>query len=383
MAAFLLFMAIPAWLKHFASVPDPRVQRTRRYSLQTVLTVVLLGTICEAEGWEAMEDLSECLSPSFREALGLPSVLPCADTLRRVMGALDPVAFSEAFSSWAASLQLPMAGTQVAIDGKSVRGAQRHGGSALHVVHAWCAEHSMLLGQFACDVKSNEITAIPKLLKLLELRGAVVSIDAMGCQKNIAKCIRDKGAEYIFGLKGNHPTLHHEVLTSFDESTLAQLKRSADTYSEEADKAHGRLEMRRVWVQRNVSWLQQSEAWPGLCALVLVESERTIRGVTSREKRAYISSLNAPAERMASLVRTHWHVENRLHWVLDVTFGEDAARVHHKAAAMNLGTIRRTALNLLQCVDAMPGRSVAAKRRRANRSDEFLLQIVNAKIHSN
>lgn len=179
-------------------------------------------------------------------------------------------------------------------------------------MNAWVSENAMVLGQYATDVKSNEITAIPELLNLLELRGATVSIDAMGCQKGIAKQIVAKGADYLFGLKGNQPTLHEEVKTSFDAATCSALSKEPSSYCEMADKGHGRNELRRVYVQREVSWLVQSEAWPKLSALILVESERTRRGEKSIERRAYITSSTASAQVLAEQVRGHWHVENRL-----------------------------------------------------------------------
>jgi predicted transposase YbfD/YdcC len=196
-------------------------------------------------------------------------------------------------------------------------------------------------------VKSNEITAIPKLLEMLDLRGATVTVDAMGCQRDIAKQIAARGADYVFGLKGNQPTLHREVLDAFDASTCAALARDPRSYSETADKGHGRLEVRRVWVQRDVSWLTKSEAWPGLASLILVESERTRRGVTSCERRAYISSSSASAAELGAQVRGHWHIENKLHWVLDVTFGEDHARMSRKNGAENMATMRKIAINML------------------------------------
>jgi len=333
----------------FDEIPDPRVQRTRRHRLTDVLALVLLGVVSGCQGWDDIRAFCREREPELREVLALPSGIPSADTFRRVMGAVDPSALARALTAWTDALCETFAGKQIAIDGKSIRGTMEaaNGESALHVVNAWVCEHSLVLGQYATDVKSNEITAIPKLLELLSLRGSTVTIDAMGCQKGIAQAIVNKGANYIFGLKLNQPSLHAEVLAVFDESALARLSREPANYVEAADKGHGRNEFRRVWVERDVRWLAQSAEWPKLRSLILVESERTRRGVSTRERRAYISSCDEPAVALAAKVRGHWHVENKLHWVLDVTFGEDHARISRRYGAESMSVMRKLALNLL------------------------------------
>jgi predicted transposase YbfD/YdcC len=368
--------------KLFESLPDPRVQRTRRHKLPDIVLIVLIGTICGCHGWDQIYELARDWQSDLRTLLGLelPHGVPSADTLRRVMAALDPIAFRQAFITWAQELCQSTAGKLVSIDGKTVRGANRgaDGAQSLHLVNVWVKENAMVLAQYATDVKSNEITAIPEVLRLLELKGAVVSIDAMGCQKNIAKVIRERGADYIFGLKGNQPALHQEVLDAFDAKTCAALQKSNDSFHECADKGHGRNELRRVWVLRDVDWLRHSNEWLDLKTLVLVESQRTIRGVTSCERRAYISSLDATAERMADLARGHWHIENRLHWVLDVTFGEDRARIAKKNGAENLALVRKIALNLLRKAppySIMP--STVAKQRWATVRWNYLETILS------
>lgn len=333
----------------FDEIPDPRVQRTRRHRLTDILVLVLLATVTGRKGWDEMEEFGRVWIEELRSVLALPGGIPSADTLRRVMAAVDPAALSRALMAWTSALCESFAGKQIAIDGKTVRGAleEATGEGGLHLVNAWVCEHQMVLGQYATDVKSNEITAIPKLLELLDIRGATVTIDAMGCQRDIAKQLAERGADYIFGLKGNHPTLHREVLGAFDAATCAALARDPRSYSETADKGHGRHEVRRVWVQRDVSWLTQSEAWPRLTSLILVEAERTRRGVTSCERRAYISSSSESAAELGDKVRGHWHIENKLHWVLDVTFGEDRARIGRRNGAENMATMRKIAMNML------------------------------------
>ena len=351
----------------FDEIPDPRVQRTRRHRLTDVLVLVLLGTVAGCQGWDDIRDFCKEREAELGEVLVLAGGIPSADTLRRVMAAVEPAALGRALTSWTDALCETFAGKQIAIDGKSIRRTMEaaNGESALHVVNAWVCEHQMVLGQYATDVKSNEITAIPKLLELLSLRGSTVTIDAMGCQRGIAKAIVDNGADYIFGLKSNQPSLHKEVLEAFDDATLARLARDARSHVETADKGHGRNEVRRVWVQREVAWLSRSEAWPKLRSLILVEAERTRRGVTSCERRAYISSCDEPADVLAAKVRGHWHVENKLHWVLDVTFGEDHARISRKQGAESMSVMRKLAMNLLTRAPTPFEGEAPSKRRKA------------------
>lgn len=351
----------------FDEIADPRVQRTRRHRLTDVLVLVLLGTVVGCQGWDAVERFAIEREAELREVLALPGGIPSADTLRRVMAAVDAGALARALTRWTDALCETYAGKQIAIDGKSIRGTleRAEGEGALHLVNAWVCEHQMVLGQYATDVKSNEITAIPKLLELLHLRGSTVTIDAIGCQKGIAKQIVEQGADYIFGLKSNQPGLHREVLDAFDEATCARLASEPGAFGETADKGHGRLEVRRVWVERNVSWLARSKEWPGLRSLILVEAERTRRGETSRERRAYISSLDESAEALGAKVRGHWHVENKLHWVLDVTFGEDHARVSRKNGAEGMSVMRKLAMNLLGRAPAAFEGETASKKQKA------------------
>lgn len=346
------------------------MQRTRRHRLTDVLLLVLLGTVVGCRGWDEIVFFSKERETHLREFMDLPGGIPSADTLRRVMGAVDPKAVNAVLTRWTSALCETFTGKQIAIDGKSIRGtleaSNGESGSAVHVVNAWVCEHQMVLGQYATDVKSNEITAIPKLLELLELRGSTVTIDAIGCQKDIARCIVHKGANYIFGLKQNQPSLHREVLEAFDEATLNRLALQPTSYAEFADKGHGRCEFRRVWVEHDVSWLAQSDDWPGLRSLILVESERTRRGETSRERRAYVSSSNESATALANKVRGHWHVENKLHWVLDVTFGEDHARVARKHGAESMSFMRKMAMNLLRrAPEAFEDKPVASMRQKS------------------
>jgi len=369
----------------FDGIEDPRVERTRRHKLSDVLLVALIGVLVGERGWDGMADYAEAHEDELRGLLEFPHGPPSTDTIRRVMTAVDAGALSRALTSWAQVLCKSTEGKQIAVDGKTIRGSfDASGQPSLHMIHAWVCENELLLGQRATDVKSNEITAIPALLELLDLQKSTVTIDAMGCQKNIAKMIVDKKADYVFGLKGNHPTLHQEVLDAFDEEALTQARQSPDRYCEGADKGHGRLEIRRVYCLRNMAWLTHREPWPNLRSAVLVESESWRLGVRSSERRAYISSLDVPASRFAELIRNHWHVENKLHWVLDVTFGEDRARIKAKNGAQALSTLRKIALGLIK--RAPEGRkktSLVGKMRRASWHFETLLQALRAGLPEN
>jgi predicted transposase YbfD/YdcC len=374
-------MAKAEWLKYFEDVPEPRVERTRLHSLSDIILMVLVGAICDCRGWDDIVDMMDDGPVELLDMFEFKHGIPSADTLRRVMGALNPTEFEKSFIAWAMALSQTSEGKLIAIDGKTVRGALRAGEEtrALHLVNAWMDDNSLALGQFATSLKSNEITAIPELLRLISLRGAVVTADAMGCQKEIAALVRERGADYVFGLKGNQPTLQAEVLNAFDDQTRSELEQSAETYHEESDKGHGRLELRRTWVLRDLTWISHQQDWLGLNSLVLVESHRTINGRTSVERRTYISSLDASAQVLGSAVRRHWGIENKLHWVLDVTFGEDAARISNRNAAQNLALIRKISLNLLKTApDHRKPRSIAAKKRLASRRVDYLVQVLSS-----
>lgn len=368
----------------FDELPDYRVVRTRKHKLVDIVLLVLVATIMGYEGWDDIHLFGVSRLEQLRTVLSLANGVPSADTLRRVIGGLDHVAFRTVFIEWARYLCQATAGKLVAIDGKTVRGAARSGGANLHLVNAWVQDNKLALGQLATDVKSNEITAIPQLLELLDLRGAVVSIDAMGCQKSIAKGIREQGADYLFGLKGNQPALHQEVLDAFDEAQCLRLQKSSSMYVQQLDKGHGRLEVRRVWVLDDIGWLKQSDQWPDLYSAVLVESERTTSKGTSVERRAYITSLAADAQTLAGLVRAHWQIENNLHWVLDVTFREDHSRISRKHGAENLALIRKTAMNLLHGAPAphKGATSLPKKRLWACSRFDYLVEILRNGLQS-
>jgi predicted transposase YbfD/YdcC len=369
------------WL-FLENITDPRVERTRRHKFIDVLLIALIGVATGHRGWDEIHLYASYHVAELSTLLELPNGIPSSDTLRRVMSKLDPLELERSLTAWAKMLCGSVAGKQIAVDGKTIRKSfDASDQGALHMLHAWVCENELLVGQYAVDVKENEITGIPELLRLLDLRKAIVTIDAMGCQKTIAAAIVEKGADYIFGLKGNHPTLHEDVLDAFDTETLNGLRSSNEDFAEQADKGHGRLETRRVYCLRNIEWAYQASEWTSLKTAVLVESERTIAGVTSRERRAYISSLNVPAVRFAALIRNHWHVENKLHWVLDVSFGEDRARISRNNGARALSTLRKIALMLTKrSTLGKKDSSLVQKMRIASYSHQALLTTLTAGI---
>lgn len=362
-----------------SSVPDPRVARTRVHKLVDILVVALLAMINGADGWEDISDFAEVREDWLRGFLELPGGVPCADTFRRVFEAIDPRTFGQCLAKIIADLSAELQGKVVAIDGKTLRGSfdRRRGLSALHVVSAWVAEGGITLGQIVTEEKSNEITAIPELLKTIDVRGATVTLDAMGCQKTIAEAIIDGGADYALALKDNHPTLRAEVEAAFEFPKVSGArKKDIETVRVES-KGHGRHEVRRVTVMRNVDCITEADDWKGLRSIVMVERERTVGDKSSRETAYYLSSLNVSAAVMEKRIRAHWAIENSLHWTLDVVFGEDKSRIRSRNGAANLTQVRKLALSLLKLEQSRPGKSIAKKRKIAGWEPDYAFTVLS------
>ena len=368
---------------HFATLPDPRVAGATRHEFLDILTIALCAVICGADSFVGMVTFAEAKEPWLRTFLPLPGGIPCHDTFGRVFAALDPEAFQTCFLAWV-QCRVPSTAEQVvAIDGKTLRGAHDRGAGqrALHMVSAWASDSRLVLGQVAVAEKSNEITAIPALLRVLDLAGATVTIDAMGCQTAIAAQIVAQGADYVLALKKNHPTLHEEVARTFAiERAEAFANTPPDTwaYMKTVEKGHGRLETRRHWVLRDpalLAYLNPTDAWTNLAAIGLIERQRRIGGTTTTECHYYLLSAPLEATAFAAAARDHWGIENQVHWVLDVTFAEDACRVRTGHAARNLAVVRHLALNLLRQDTTRKG-SLATKRFTAALDDAYLITIL-------
>jgi predicted transposase YbfD/YdcC len=364
----------------FTVLPDPRVERTRKHKLEDILTITICSVICGAETWDDVESFGESKEAWFRTFLDLPHGIPSHDTFGRVFAALDADAFERAFQAWVTDLKGSTAGKHVAIDGKAIRRSldRASGRSCIHLVSAWVCEDHAVFGQLAVDDKSNEITAIPKLIEMLNLKKAVVTIDAIGCQTDIARKVKEKGGDYVLSLKENQGTLHEDVTLFLDDARTREFAGIEHDFFQETEKGHGRLETRRVWSTEQTEWLRKRHGdWSGLRSIAVVESSRQVRGEAAKvERRYFISSLpGSSARRLGLAVREHWGVENRLHWSLDVCFGEDQSRARIGNAAQNLSRVRRIALTLLK-QDHTVKVGIKGKRLKAGWDEPYLLHVL-------
>jgi predicted transposase YbfD/YdcC len=359
---------------HFRKLKDPRRAHRRLHLLQDIIVIALCAVIAGAQDWQEIETFGRKRRGWLQGFLELPNGIPAHDTFERVFDRLQPQAFQTCFRAWVQALQEALSIKHVAIDGKTLRGSGTAKLGPLHLVSAWATAQRLSLGQVAVDSKSNEITAIPALLELLDINGAIVTIDAMGCQKAIAQKIIDRGGDYILTAKDNQPHLVEDIQQSLMdacENDFAGMEH--DTY-ETRECGHGREEYRCYTVLHHTDGIRNAADWTGLTTIGVCYSERTIHGVQSEEARYFIGSRKASAKVYGKALRDHWGIENSLHWQLDVTFDEDHNRVTKRNAAENLGLLRRLTLSLLQ---AHPAKlSVAKKRFAAALDPEFLEEIL-------
>lgn len=355
-------------LEYFEGLPDPRLDRTRRHKLVDILTIGLCSILTGGENFTDMEFYGRLKQNWLRTFLELPNGIPSHDTINRVFSAIDPHAFLDCFVQWVQGICPALHDETVAIDGKALRHALNEGDSIPYIVSAWASESGLVLGQVKVNEKSNEITAVPELLDALLLKGCIVTLDAMGCQKEIAAKIIDKDANYVLALKGNHSTVHEEVTTFFADAVPPCATQCADTAVHEKmnffqtnEKGHGRIETRRYWHSTDIDWFEDKPLWKDLQSFGMVESLRTVKGKTSWERRYFLSSIPLDAQRFAKAVRGHWGVENPLHWTLDVIFREDDSRARTKNAAQNVASLRRIALNLIK---KNPKKKVSQRQKR-------------------
>lgn len=353
----------------FAELPDPRIDRTKKHALADLLFATLAAVIAGAESWDSVAEFVETRLDWLRKFVPFAHGAPSADTFERVFGRLDSKAFAACVSAWMAEACQSAGLKQIAIDGKAVRRAKRSTfGGCLHLVSAWAVENRLILGQEAVAEKSNEIAAIPKLLEVLDLKGALVSIDAAGCQTAIARQIRERKGDYLLAVKGNQPTLDAAVQDAFERAALADFEGVRHDAHECVDESRGRRVERYVTVLYDPEGLPAD--WPDVAAIVQVGRERTVKGATTSETSYYLTSRRASAQELGERVRRHWAVENELHWCLDVTFREDANRSAKGAVGANLGVVRRVALSLLKQV---PGKATGpTKRLKAALDPSFL-----------
>ena len=384
-------MAHPAHsiMRHFEDLPDPRSPLGRRHVLSDLLAIAICAVICGADGWSAVEEFGHSKARWFATFLQLPHGIPSHDTFGRVFAALDPPEMERCFMAWVAALVRTCGGKLVSFDGKSLRQSFEHAwdkSGMAHLVSAFVGANRLVLGQLAvpqagCDEqqrRGNEITVLPELLELLDLKGATVSIDAIGCQRALAQQVREKGADYVLCVKENQPKLLGSVKASMELAILEGLTHTPGKFFGEVDGDHGRIETRRVWVAAAAAWLDKPllGRWPGLASIACVERVREIGDKTESEKHYYISSLrDCQARTLAEAVRGHWAIENQLHWHLDVSFHEDACRVRKDHGPENLSRLRRIALNLLQ-QETTRKRGIRIKRLRAGWDHDYLLKVL-------
>lgn len=365
----------------FSELKDPRIDRTKRHSLTDIITIAICAMVCGADSWVDVELFGKSRKEWLSGFLELPNGIPSHDTFTRVFSMLDAASFQNCFIKWVRMVSEVTQGQIVAIDGKTLRRSHdsRAGKSAIHMVNAWASANRLVLGQAKVDDKSNEITAIAKLLSVLEVTGCIVTIDAMGCQAGITRSIADRGADYVLALKGNQAQLYADVAEMFEHGARTGFADIESDWFETTEKSRSRVERRRcrtISSPEFIAYVNDRDRWTNLRSVAMVESERDIGGKVSYERRYCISSLGGDAERMQEAVRGHWGVENSVHWILDVSFGEDGCRVRKGNGAEILAVLRRMALNMLNQEDSLKV-GIAAKRKNAGWDTDYLLKILS------
>ena len=360
------------------AIKDPRLERTKLHSLKDILVIAVCATICGADNWEEIAEFGESKQEWFATFLELENGIPSHDTFRRVFILLDSVELKRLLVEWLSSAVSLSKGSLVNLDGKNLRGSREplKGKKALNMVSAWASEQSVVLGQVRCEEKSNEITAIPELLKILNLAGCIVTIDAIGCQTEIVREIIEKEADYVISLKGNQGNLHQDIKDYLDWAERIGFKEIKYDYCQTLEKGHGRIEERRCWVTEEIDWLEEKGDWKSLKSVVMVEAIREIIGKEPTvERRYFISSLAANAKELLRCVRGHWAIENELHWCLDIGFREDNCQVREAVSAENLATLRHIGINLLK-QEKSSKRGIEGKRKKAGWDENYLRKVL-------
>lgn len=366
-----------ALLAHFGELADPRIDRHKEHKLIDILVVAICAILCGANDWVAVETFGKAKRVWFARFLDLAHGIPSHDTFGRVFAVLAPEALQACFLRWIQAVAQVTEGQVVAIDGKTLRRSydRRSAKAAIHMVSAWATHNRVVLGQLKTEEKSNEITAIPELLNVLDVRGCIVTIDAMGCQKAIAQQIVEQAAEYVLALKQNHGTLYEAVVQQFEAARYPTSEASTLQTYETEEQRHGRGEIRRHWTLAAPLDLAQKDAWAQLRCLGMVESERHLQGAVSIEQRYYIASIPNDVKQFAHAVRAHWGIENCVHWVLDVAFREDDSRIRLGHGPENFAVLRHIALNLLR-QDTSTKLGIHNKRLKAGWDDAYLANLV-------
>lgn len=369
----------PTFLDAFADLVDPRVDRTKEHRLLDIVAIAVCAVVCGADSWVAVEEFGKAKQGWLRTFLALPNGIPSHDTFGRVFAALDAEQFQQGFLRWIRAVWPATAGEVIAVDGKTLRGSHDRGigKDAIHLVSAWAGQARLVLAQRKIDEKSNEITAIPDVLQLLDLEGCTVTIDALGCQTTIAKQIVQQGGNYILAVKENQEQLYRDIVDTFRYADDARWRGIAHAQDRRVNGDHGRIETRDAWLISDpdvLAYLNPTGRWAGLASIGMIQTERITDGTPAYERRYYILSGTPTARTFAEAVRGHWGIENSVHWVLDVTFDEDRSRVRTGNAPQNFAVLRHIALNLLRHEPSKG--SINTKRFRAALNEQYLLKVL-------
>lgn len=365
------------FIEEFSKLEDPRISRKRLYPIVEIIFLIVCASICGAESYRDYERFGNSKISTLRLKLPFANGIPSKSTISRVIRLITPEFLKSCFMGWMKSLYVCISEDIIPIDGKTLRGSHDCDDNAIHMVSAYSCQTHLVIGQQKVEDKSNEITAIPKLLDTIDISGSTVTIDAMGTQKSIAKKIIDKQGDYILALKGNHKNLSHDIQLYLD-TEQAKPNNGKLLVSDDIDKGHGRIEQRTCYVTDNVEWIEERNKWSGLKSIIMVESKRTIKNKATTEKRYYITSKDADPEYLNDAIRSHWSIENKLHWVLDVSMSEDSSRVRKDYAPENLAMFRHICLNMLQrAKKGMKDISIKGLRKLAGWCDATLIKIVS------
>jgi predicted transposase YbfD/YdcC len=366
-------------LQIFATLPDPRKSRNQIYPLTDIISVAVIGILCSGNDWVNVVKWSNAYLTWFQSVGLCDNGIPSHDTIGRFFRLVDPQCFESCFIRWVENIKEKISGV-VAIDGKTVRNSADvyNKKPATHIVAAFAAENDIILGQLKTAEKSNEITAIPELLNILKLKNCIVTIDAMGCQKNITKKIIEQKADYVIGLKANQENFLNKVEAFFSQEIKEDPIKSKCDFYKTIEKGHGRIEEREYWITSDLSWLENAKDWAGLASVICLRSTRNERGKTSIDNRYYISSLITTAENIGKIIRLHWTIENKLHWHLDVSFNEDKSKIRSGNGAENFSILKRSVLNLVKA-DTTEKASVSTKRKMAGWDPSYRLKLLGVK----
>ncbi len=375
-----IFEKKPLMLQIFSKVKDPRIDRRKKHILSEIIVIAICAVVAGSDDWVGIEQFGLDRYDWFKTFLSLPNGIPSHDTFGRVFSMIAPDQFQACFMEWINLIRFKVPHEIVAFDGKTLRRShdEKNGQSAIHMVSAWASENRLILGQCKTDQKSNEITALPQLIEMLDLSGCIATVDAMGCQKEIARLLINKGADYVFNLKANHEHFFHEVQDFFMRAEANNFAGLSINYCETKTKNHGRVELRRYWVTDQISEFRHTAPWQKLSLIGMVESQRTVKGETSVERRFFISSLENNVQLFAKAVRQHWEIENSVHWILDISFREDESRIRTGHAPENMAVLRHIALNLLKNDDTPLG--IKNKRLKAARNTDYLAHVLLGEI---